>query len=417
MTRRSVRFSLVLIMLAVTANSAFTFFQAEQQLEAQQRDEHAFMSQSWKLTVSLSELRAAEQAYVAAGQDTSYWVEKVSAAVIDITAGLITLRKMAFTSGATQAIDETTTILGRISYIDVLVREHTASGQDLMASDLIFSDGFELVTQAANQLELARATEERTHWAFQQQRRRSQIIAAGTSSIAAILVAFLLLPVRRKPPPAATVKQEQDAASDAITVMSPVSADAEGTDALSQLQSVPSESETSSIEVSADQATLKRVAELCTYVSRLDDPNELSQILEHAADLLGASGLILWVRNSSGTGLRPAIGHGYTLETLDKLGPVRYETNNAAAEAYRSQQLQVAPAVDRSTPGALVVPLLAPKHCVGVLSVEVQAGSENSETVQATAEILAAQLATIITPDPTTGIDSDISIQEERAQG
>ena len=114
--------------------------------------------------------------------------------------------------------------------------------------------------------------------------------------------------------------------------------------------------------------------------------------------------------------MRPAIGHGYTLETLDKLGRVSYETNNAAAEAFRSQQLQVVPAVDGSTRGALVVPLIAPKHCVGVLSVEVHAGSENSEMVQATATILAPQLAAVITADPSTGIDSDISIQKEVAQ-
>ena len=417
MNRRLVRFSLVLIMLAVTANSAFTLFQAEQQLESQQRDEHAFMSQSWKLAVSLSELRAAEQAYVAAGQDTSYWVEKVSAAVINITAGLSTLRKMAFTSDATEAIDETTAILGRISYVDVLVREHTASGQDLMASDLIFSDGFELVTQAATQIELARVAEERTHRAFRRQRRRSQIIAVGTSSSVAILVAFLLLPVRRQPPPAATVNQEKDTDSDAIAVSIPVSADTEVTDVANQLQSVTSESKTLSVEISTDRAVLKRVADLCTDVSQLDDSDQLPQILEHAADLLEASGLILWVRDSSGTGLRPAIGHGYTLETLDKLGRVSYETNNAAAEAFRSQQLQVVPAVNRSTRGALVVPLLAPKHCVGVLSVELHAGSENSEMVQATAAILAAQLATVITADPSAGIDSDLSIQKERAQG
>jgi hypothetical protein len=37
--------------------------------------------------------------------------------------------------------------------------------------------------------------------------------------------------------------------------------------------------------------------------------------------------------------------------------------------------------------------------------------------VQATAAILAAQLATVITADPSAGIDSDLSIQKDRAQG
>ncbi len=55
---------------------------------------------------------------------------------------------------------------------------------------------------------------------------------------------------------------------------------------------------------------------------------------------------------------------------------------------------------DDTTSGALAAPLLAANRCVGVLSTELREGWESSEAVQATAAILAAQLATLLSADP-----------------
>ena len=51
-----------------------------------------------------------------------------------------------------------------------------------------------------------------------------------------------------------------------------------------------------------------------------------------------------------------------------------------------------------STSGALVMPLLTPEGCTGVLSAEMKGGSERDESSQALATIFAAQLATLVTP-------------------
>ena len=51
------------------------------------------------------------------------------------------------------------------------------------------------------------------------------------------------------------------------------------------------------------------------------------------------------------------------------------------------------------------------------MSVELLPGWKNSEIVQATASILAAQLATVVTADPSAGIDSDVVVEEQHAQG
>ena len=55
---------------------------------------------------------------------------------------------------------------------------------------------------------------------------------------------------------------------------------------------------------------------------------------------------------------------------------------------------------DDTKSGALAVPLLTANSCVGVLSAELREGWESSEAVQATAAIMAAQLATLLSADP-----------------
>ena len=49
-----------------------------------------------------------------------------------------------------------------------------------------------------------------------------------------------------------------------------------------------------------------------------------------------------------------------------------------------------------TTTGAIVAPLLTPHGCIGVLAIELRHGGERSEAPRAIAEIVAAQLATLI---------------------
>ncbi len=56
-------------------------------------------------------------------------------------------------------------------------------------------------------------------------------------------------------------------------------------------------------------------------------------------------------------------------------------------------------------PGALATPLMVANRCIGVLSAELRDGWETSGPVQATATIVAAQLAALL-PDQTTAVTS-----------
>ena len=411
MSRQLVRVSLVLIMLAVLATSAYRVFLIEQQVDADRDADRAFSALAWELELSLGDLRAAQQAYVAAGQDRTYWVEKVSLHLADIKTGLAHLMALSTIHGSRDGLAEAGSAVESLAQIDELAREHTAAGQDLMASDLIFADGLELWTRAAEHLELARIGERDAHDRLRRGQRNSQIVLLGAALGTSLLVVILLAPAGWRAP---AVR------SDATTESEPV-AEAQSVADTEIPRSVDDSSESSldapagrlSIDGPAPTAQtvapdLQTVADLCTDLARLTDTDELPDVLRRAADLLHAAGIIIWIRDESGKALRPAAGQGYSPDALARIGTIRCDGNNATVEAYRTAQLQIVPS-SRETLGAIVAPLLSPNGCIGVMSAEVGETHEASAAVQATTAILAAQLATLVAADPPA--------QAERAQG
>jgi GAF domain-containing protein len=134
---------------------------------------------------------------------------------------------------------------------------------------------------------------------------------------------------------------------------------------------------------------------LCSDLARLGEPGELPSLLARAAEVLDARVLILWVGDAKGVELRPVLSHGYPAQALSRLAATPREADNATAAAWRHAALQVVPSSDVAA-GALVVPLLTPEGCLGVLAAETRHGTERREPVQALARILAAQLSTLI---------------------
>jgi len=140
---------------------------------------------------------------------------------------------------------------------------------------------------------------------------------------------------------------------------------------------------------------LSAVAQLCTQMARVLAIREVAPLLEKAAGILDAVGMIVWVWDPQGTALRPALAHGYSDEVLARLPRVRRDADNATAASFRSTETCVVNGSDEAS-GAVVVPLLTPDGCVGVLAVELRQGGEQKESVRALAAIFAAQLATSV---------------------
>ncbi len=412
MRRVWLRASLVIVMLGVAVASGYQVFLTEQHIENERDAERAFTALGWKLAVSLSDLRAAQQAYVAAGQDRGYWVAKTAEQIGAITTSLSSLARLSTAPGTSSALAEATSAVDDLQRMDALARDHSSAGQDLMASDLIFTDGLELSRSAASHVELARAAERAARDASAEADRRTQGIALASAMGTGVLVALLLLPVARpqeragaSSEPAADV---ESADTDATPPQLPDGRVLLDLDLGSNRLSLADEPDTSLASAEpGGTLDLRAAAELCTDLGRVSGTADLPDLLGRAAAVLNASGLIVWVRDGSGEGLRPAIGHGYAAQSLAALGTIACDGDNATAAAFRDVRMHVV-AADLSGTGAIVAPLITSTSCVGVLSAELREGWETSDAVQSAAAILAAQLATLVVADPVR--------HEERAQ-
>ena len=150
---------------------------------------------------------------------------------------------------------------------------------------------------------------------------------------------------------------------------------------------------------SPSEPDLAAAAHLCTELGRVLETREVTPLLEGAAKILNAVGLIVWVWDPHGTALRPALAHGYPDDVLAQLPGVARDADNATATAFRSAQTRIVNGSDLAS-GAVVVPLMTPGGCGGVLAVELRHGREQSESVRALAMIFAAQLATLVGSAP-----------------
>jgi hypothetical protein len=140
---------------------------------------------------------------------------------------------------------------------------------------------------------------------------------------------------------------------------------------------------------------LTGVAHLCTRLAQVVDWRGVDAVLADATSLLDAAGLIVWSWDQHADVLTPSLAYGYSAATMSRLPPVRVDEGHALATSFRTMDVAI---VDGSAGahGALVVPLMAPRGCIGVLALELRHRAERNDTVRAVATILAAQLVTLM---------------------
>ena len=146
------------------------------------------------------------------------------------------------------------------------------------------------------------------------------------------------------------------------------------------------------------ELNLSAAALLCTRLGRSLDARDVAPLLADVARVLGAVGLIVWLSDARATRLTPSLRHGYPDAVLARLADVPTDAANAVAAAFRSADVCVVEGEGMS--GAVVVPLLGPRGCLGVLALELLQGGERRESVRALATIVAAQLAALLVAAP-----------------
>jgi hypothetical protein len=142
---------------------------------------------------------------------------------------------------------------------------------------------------------------------------------------------------------------------------------------------------------------LRGVASLCSDLARVVDTQALPAILERAAGVLDATGIVLWIADPDGRELSPIVTHGYPKQLVARLGTILRDAENVTAAAFRTSLLQTVTA-DAVSNGAIAAPLVTPAGCVGVMAAEVRHEGEKDSGKLAIATIVAAQLATLAGP-------------------
>ena len=107
----------------------------------------------------LTDLRVAQQAYVAEGQGVDFWMPKVASLHESITGTLAALRQSPVSGEASKALDEAVATVAEFGDIDRRTRDYITGDEKLMAADVIFTEGGEAVANAARQIETARLAE------------------------------------------------------------------------------------------------------------------------------------------------------------------------------------------------------------------------------------------------------------------
>lgn len=387
-------------------------------LADEQGRERVFTDLGWTLMLTLAELRVAQQGYVADGQDREYWTAQATTHLETVLGSLDNLKQFA-SPGTLDALDAAAAATADIGDVDERAREYTGSDQPLAASDLIFTEGFETVDLATAHVQAALQAERTTRVDVMRTARSAQARMMWTAVVVIILSMLVLAPVQ------ASSETDPSADDDEYHVpesagLSLLSLDNESSDDEFDLppadsaetaetagSTSPDAGDAGAVHESPGEEPkpdLAATAELCTGFGNLTDRDQLPDLLARTAALMNASGIIIWVSNDQARALQPALGHGYAAGTLERIGSIPRTGDNPTAAAFTTNRIQVVESSDAGS-GALAAPLMVADRCVGVLSAELRDGWESSDAVQATASIVAAQLAPLL-PAETQSAES-----------
>lgn len=374
---------------------------SEKQIAQRRATLRAFDVRAREAADALADLRAAQQAYVAAGQGVGFWMPKVDATMDTVANSLSMLRQAATGAASKSALDEAASTLTEFGNVDKRVRDYVKSDAQLMAADIVFTEGGETAAMAARHVKRARIEEQQDLDVFEGARRKQEAMATAAAAGLLILVVIALALM---PAVTATGRDALSINQVASREVDPSIGSAVDELALRREDRTERKQETATRPVDVKHnagLALKAAAHLCTEIGRVGDSRELKTLLGRAADVLDASGLVLWTGTASGSELQAAAAHGYDPAMVAHMPSVARSASNAVAAAYRTGTLQIVLSRPGSSKGAIVAPLLSADGCIGVMSAEIRDVGEASETVQALAAIIAAQLAGVLASAPS----------------
>jgi hypothetical protein len=432
MKSRGMRVLLVILALAAQVGSGLVLWRAEQRVAAQRSAADTFEREARQAVVRLGELGASLQACVARGQSAEVWLGRAQEQRDAIGPRLAALRKVAENVEAQSALEGAIEAFAAFGQSDAKAREYLKSGQPESASDVIFAEGAAELEKAAYGVDGARGRESVWRAVSIEKVQRWELVALGAAFLLTLLSLLLLFPVPLAPAEEAASEVAAGGEADATAV----TAERAGTIAL-KTDTISKAPATEKVDtpakavrglgltiepastatpvrsgwpptpaappvtapVQAPPPDLTPVADLCLFMARVQDTNQLQGLVERITNVLDATGVIVWMPDASRGVLRPALSCGYSPLALMRMGAIQRSAENATATAFRTERVRIVPAGPLSS-GAVVAPLVTAEGCAGVMAVELKDGVSVTPQVRATVTIIAAQLATLLTPVP-----------------
>src|SRR4051794_31792713 len=194
MKSRSARLALLVLFVLALGVTAYLFRKGEIARRAETAAAAVFNAQARSTSRNILELRAAQQAYVATGQGENFWAARVTSTLATVKEGLATLRSAAISADAQAALDTAAGSIQDFAQMDARARTYVRGNQNILASDMIFSNGNELTDAAVGALEKAASAEQVARAAANETLASRQSFALVAAAAAAALVVLLLIP-------------------------------------------------------------------------------------------------------------------------------------------------------------------------------------------------------------------------------
>ena len=397
MQSRAMRMALSVAALTVSGAAAFVLISSEHQVSSRREAFRAFDERAREVIGAVGVMRSAQLAYVAAGQSIAFWAPEVATRMTTTASAIDELQQSAASLDAERALADAASRVAGFGDVDKRARDYVQGGEQLMAADVVFTEGSEAAAAAGHQVEAARVDEQRAFDAFETGKRRLQAYVLTGGAACALLIVALLAPRSSSDPQeadnaAASANVVFRGLADPVGSVEPIRTVATGSLLLRDTGSEPATDARPRDAVPA----LRQAAALCTDLGRVNNVDELNTLLGRAADVMDASGLVIWLGSVGGSTLRPVLAHGYPAQAVAQMPAVLRSADNAAAAAYRTGRFQIVLAQPGGSSGAVVAPLLTPDGCIGALTAEMKGGTETSDGAQALAAIFAAQLAGVL---------------------
>jgi hypothetical protein len=372
MQTRLARFLLLGLLSASGVAAGYLVWTGERRIEALEDRRAALDRFADRIAPAAAAIAGAQNAYTDSGLRDEATFTRVGELIDQLTAEAAALRSHDRSGNAAAHLEEFWTALSELSAARAQAQEKLALGEVLAAADLLLaSTRPQTITLTAE----LRAFRDAEFNALRQERtrltERSWMTLAGVAVVwLAGLLALAPLPRLSQPHIAVGIGAAPD-----VPTATPV------------------------VE-SSSPVDLAAAADLCAAILRVTDTASLPAILERAARILDARGIIIWM--AAGDEMFAATAFGYDPAVMARLPPILRTAANATATAWRTAGLRTVPGDDANL-GAIVAPMAGPGGCVGVLAAEVRNGRERDAATCAVTSILASQLAAILAPSASTG--------------